>query len=183
MSSPPQAFGEVSNNAIVVRRARSADVEAVIELAKRIPTVAQWSGSDYESCCAAGQQAQTQVKALFIACAPAPHAVESVPGTVVGFAAFSAIPHAGGGECELENMAVAETWRGQGIGARLLAAGLLWCRAQSGSSLSLEVRAGNLIALAFYERAGFQANGRRLDYYKQPDDDAVLMWTSLDAQV
>jgi ribosomal protein S18 acetylase RimI-like enzyme len=190
VNSSTQAPGKVFDSGKIVRRASVADVESVLDLAKEISTVAQWSYSDYETYCATGKLADTRAKALFVCCALSPRNTISACGEVLGFAAFSAIPHVGNGECELENMGVAEPWRRQGIAMRLLAAGLLWCRAwcpadhqgaPPSSGLSLEVRAANRSAIAFYEGTGFKAIGRRPAYYTQPDEDAVLMWKSLDA--
>jgi ribosomal-protein-alanine N-acetyltransferase len=39
----------------------------------------------------------------------------------------------------------------------------------------LEVRESNLGAIAFYERLGFSSNGRRNNYYRNPDEAAVCM--------
>ena len=72
-------------------------------------------------------------------------------------------------------MAVAKPWRKQGIGLRLLSAGLLWCRAHSGSDMWLEVRASNVDAIRLYERAGFSIAGRRADYYSGPVEAAIQM--------
>ena len=189
MNSPPHRGG-FFNSGMIVRRASIADVEAVMELAKEIPMAAQWSYGQYETNFAVVQQTDTRAQALFVACASERHDTISGREKIVGFAAFSAIPHVGGGECELENMAVAESWRRRGIALRMLAAGLLWCRAWCPADphdappnygLSLEVRSSNVSAIAFYGLAGFKENGRRPAYYRQPDDDAILMWKSLNS--
>jgi ribosomal-protein-alanine N-acetyltransferase len=39
----------------------------------------------------------------------------------------------------------------------------------------LEVRASNQGAIAFYTRLGFRACGRRPKYYRNPEEDAVLL--------
>ena len=74
-------------------------------------------------------------------------------------------------EAELLAIAVREIWRGQGIGARLLQAGL--AALPEVRSVFLEVRAANHAAQALYRRHGFVENGRRRGYYG--DDDALLM--------
>jgi ribosomal-protein-alanine N-acetyltransferase len=43
----------------------------------------------------------------------------------------------------------------------------------------LEVRAGSLGAIALYRQLGFSEVGRRPAYYRNPEDDAVLMQASL----
>ena len=96
------------------------------------------------------------------------------------------------GEYGLENMAVGEDWRRQGVATRLLAVGLLWCRAwravtpdesEQKDSLRLEVRASNREAIGFYQQAGFVQEGRRTGYYSQPVEDALLMSRKLSARV
>jgi ribosomal-protein-alanine N-acetyltransferase len=41
------------------------------------------------------------------------------------------------------------------------------------------VRAGNLPAQALYRSRGFEAVGRRRDYYREPPEDALVMRASL----
>jgi ribosomal-protein-alanine N-acetyltransferase len=43
----------------------------------------------------------------------------------------------------------------------------------------LEVRAGNVAALALYARAGFQECGRRKRYYADTDEDALVLCRDL----
>jgi ribosomal-protein-alanine N-acetyltransferase len=41
--------------------------------------------------------------------------------------------------------------------------------------LALEVRQGNRAAMKLYHKYGFTVEGYRRDYYKDPNEDAVLM--------
>lgn len=171
----------------VIRRATKADVSSVVMLAATSSTAAHWTNEVYDSYCSVALRENGLQKAIFIAGLST--AASTRPGefSVVGFAAFIAIDTAD--ECELENMVVAESWRRQGIGARLLNAGLLWCRAWCPSAVAvrqaqigadsagvrLEVRASNHAAIEFYEQAGFAVVGHRTAYYSQPEEDAILM--------
>ncbi len=166
---------------IIVRRAGPADVDAVVTLAEAASTAAHWPRTAYDAYgMALPQEDSIPAKALFIACMCA------WPGQIaeiVGFIALSALLTTDSAqiasECELENMVVAEPWRRQGVGQRLVAAGLLWCGAQLGSVLRLEVRASNVAAIALYELGGFAVAGRRPAYYSQPVEDAVLLQKAL----
>lgn len=158
--------------AMIIRRAEIGDREAVCDtvfaLSESSATAAHWPRAAYGSYCATDMESVAmQAKALFVACAGAEE--------IVGFAAFSAITSIGTGECTLENMTVAESWRRRGIGARLLSAGLLWCRAHAARIVLLEVRETNAAALALYGRAGFSVVGRRPDYYYNPVEAALQM--------
>jgi ribosomal protein S18 acetylase RimI-like enzyme len=167
---------EMQCGRIIIRRAWVTEVKLVVQLANPVPGAAQWSHTDYSAYCAVAQPEDIQTKVLFVACA----AGRNKQGEIVGLAAFSALPAADGGECELQNMAVAEPFRRQGIARRLLASGLLWCRARGPvDKLWLEVRASNHKAIAFYENTGFVVTDHRLRYYTQPEEDAVLMSRSI----
>lgn len=174
---------------IVIRRAQLEDVEAVLEsvweLARASTTAARWSRAAFypylaaEAACGA-----LQAKALFLATsgatttAPVANPISKVDG-IIGFAAYSAIVTVGAGESTLENMVVAKPWQRQGIGRRLLSAGLLWCRAHASETVFLEVRESNRAAIALYERAGFSSVGNRPGYYREPAEDGVQMRKSL----
>jgi ribosomal-protein-alanine N-acetyltransferase len=47
--------------------------------------------------------------------------------------------------------------------------------------IELEVRAGNEHAIRFYQKAGLIKEGLRRDYYRDPDEHAVLMGKGLDS--
>lgn len=185
---PPSARSEKPIQAApIIRRARIEDSDAVCaqvcSLAEASSTAARWSDAAYREYLALEAAASDiHAKALFIACVPtepigslviSSENARAARERVVGFAAFSAIT--GAGECALDNMVVAESSRKQGIGMRLLSAGLLWCRAHSCCSVWLEVRASNQGAIALYERAGFSIAGRRPGYYSEPAESAIQM--------
>lgn len=92
-------------------------------------------------------------------------------GEICGYLAGSLIPPEG----EICTLAVSPELRRRGIGRALLAAFL-----EKGAELGcdrffLEVRAGNIPAIALYKSCGFIEYGRRKRYYRDPTEDAVLM--------
>jgi ribosomal-protein-alanine N-acetyltransferase len=50
-----------------------------------------------------------------------------------------------------------------------------WCRVEGAAEVGLEVRAGSVGAIAMYGGLGFVEVGRRVGYYGEPDEDAVVM--------
>ena len=174
---------------IVICRAELADAEGVLEsvceLSESSSTAARWSrAAFYPYVASDADSGVLQAKAMFLAYgSSAAGATESggedkpivAKSGIVGFAAFSSILTIGAGESTLENMAVSVPWQSQGIGRRLLAAGLLWCRAQASGTVFLEVRKSNRAAIALYERAGFTAVGDRTGYYREPAEDGLQM--------
>ncbi|MGH9483296.1 MAG: ribosomal protein S18-alanine N-acetyltransferase, partial [Terriglobales bacterium] len=90
-------------------------------------------------------------------------------------AGYAAAQWLGGGEAELQSLAVRPESRRAGIGAALLAEALAALRRLGVRTVFLEVREGNAAAQAFYRRAGFKIFGRRPRYYREPDEAAVLM--------
>ena len=43
-------------------------------------------------------------------------------------------------------------------------------------TFTLEVRAGNTPAVRLYESLGFRAEGIRRNFYRDPEEDALIMW-------
>ena len=77
-------------------------------------------------------------------------------------------------EWELENIAIAGTARRRGLGTRLLGEFLDHVRAQGATAVFLEVRESNRAARSLYEKWAFEKAGRRVRYYRDPDEDAIL---------
>jgi ribosomal-protein-alanine N-acetyltransferase len=78
-------------------------------------------------------------------------------------------------EAELLKMTVAEKWRRRHAAARLLHVLEHELHEREVVRLYLEVRSKNVPAVSFYTQAGFTVNGRRINYYSQPGDDALIL--------
>jgi ribosomal protein S18 acetylase RimI-like enzyme len=82
-------------------------------------------------------------------------------------------------EVELQVIAVEPGHWGLGIGSELLQALLGGIRSRAYRIIHLEVREGNAGALALYRKWGFASAGRRPKYYRNPDEDALLLSLTL----
>lgn len=78
-------------------------------------------------------------------------------------------------ELHVNNVAVRPEYQRRGIGARLLIESFARAVKHGAHNAFLEVRASNYAAQALYQRCGFEAVGRRMDYYRNPREDALLM--------
>jgi ribosomal-protein-alanine N-acetyltransferase len=83
-------------------------------------------------------------------------------------------------EAEILNLAVAESDRGQGIGGMLLDAAIDEVRRRGAETVFLEVRESNSAALALYHSRGFAQRFRRNAYYRNPVEDALVLWRALE---
>ena len=79
------------------------------------------------------------------------------------------------GETDMMNIAVAPTFRRQGIARELIQALIRELKERESHSLTLEVRASNASARALYESLGFTQAGRRPGYYRNPKEDALIL--------
>ncbi|MCL2353166.1 MAG: ribosomal protein S18-alanine N-acetyltransferase [Defluviitaleaceae bacterium] len=94
---------------------------------------------------------------------------------VVGFGGMHHILDEG----HILNIAVDVSFRGRGIGTCLMQAFLEFAHEKGLSFLMLEVRESNHHALSLYERHGFKQISTRESYYKNPMEDAVIMFLGL----
>ncbi len=78
-------------------------------------------------------------------------------------------------EGEIYRIATLPEHRKRGIGYRLLDYAMKTERGRGLESTFLEVREKNTAARNLYRAYGFSEIGRRRGYYKNPDDDAVVM--------
>ena len=91
---------------------------------------------------------------------------------VVGFAGLLYVV----GEGHITTVAVDPEMQGGRIGTRLMLVLTRRAIAHDSDSITLEVRASNAPALALYRRFGFAPSGVRKDYYKDPTEDALVLW-------
>lgn len=79
------------------------------------------------------------------------------------------------GEAHIATLATRPEFRRRGVASELLIYALRAAAAEGAHSAVLEVRAGNLPAQAMYAKYGFVEEGRRVRYYKDSGEDAILM--------
>lgn len=83
------------------------------------------------------------------------------------------------GEGSINNIAVTKRQRRRHVGDGLIKT-LIQRAVKAGiASLTLEVRASNEAAVAFYQNYGFVEVGRRKNFYDKPQEDAILMTLTL----
>lgn len=97
--------------------------------------------------------------------------VAEYKGEVAGYAVFWAVLDQG----ELGNVAVDESFRGRGIGSKLIRAVLERAHERGVHEVFLEVRKSNVRAQELYKSFGFLEVGRRKNYYLEPLEDALVM--------
>lgn len=78
-------------------------------------------------------------------------------------------------EGEIYRVAVTPHKRQRGIGYRLLDYAVKTSKGQGLERLFLEVRSKNIPAINLYTAYGFREIGIRKNYYKDPQDDAIVM--------
>ena len=92
--------------------------------------------------------------------------------SVVGYAGLFA---PGGGQGDVQTIAVRADRQGRGIGSALLAALISEAASRGCCEVFLDVRAGNAVARRLYRRAGFTDVGVRRGYYQPSGADAIVM--------
>lgn len=78
-------------------------------------------------------------------------------------------------EAHIATIAVHPDFRRQGLGEQILLFALRAARNEGAQRVFLEVRAGNTAAQAMYKKFGFEVAGVRPGYYKDNNEDALLM--------
>lgn len=97
--------------------------------------------------------------------------LENTSGRLEGFVLARFLPP----EMEILKLAVVPARRRNGIGSGLLATALETGRRWGCRECYLEVRRAAKGAIRFYSRNGFRPAGVRRNYYRNPEEDAVVM--------
>jgi [ribosomal protein S18]-alanine N-acetyltransferase len=84
------------------------------------------------------------------------------------------------GTGEVLNLAVAPDCRRHGMARALLRSGLATLRKRRVQEVFLEVRESNQSAQALYLSSGFRPVGQRTAYYRNPKEDALVLWLPLE---
>jgi ribosomal-protein-alanine N-acetyltransferase len=91
--------------------------------------------------------------------------------SVAGYASLYIVA----GEMQIGNFAVASEYRGQGIAKTLMNRIVEMAIERRCYCIFLEVRESNLAARKLYDSFGFDVVGRRVGYYRNPFENAILM--------
>ena len=150
---------------MLIRPARPDDVAAIHGLEQETETAAHWGEREYDALFAA----ETPPRIALVVTS------EADAGQVIGFV----IARCATAEWEIENVVVTRERRNQGIGMKIIRELLLKAQAAGATSVLLEVRESNLAARRLYEKVGFSTQGRRRNYYRDPEEDALLLCFSV----
>lgn len=90
---------------------------------------------------------------------------------IIGFAGYWMIADG----AHVSTIAVTPPHRGRGLGELLLLNILLMANEHAAQMATLEVRQSNLVAQALYQKYGFELVGQRRGYYRDTNEDALLM--------
>ncbi len=82
-------------------------------------------------------------------------------------------------ELHINTIAVRTAHRGRGYARRLLEHIFADVVPLGARRATLEVRRSNTVAIHLYESMGFLTESVRRDYYRDPLDDALILWTKL----
>lgn len=96
-------------------------------------------------------------------------------GEPVGYCGF----FFAGEEADLCRILVEEKMRKQGLGEMLLKEGLRRLEEKMVEMVFLEVRESNAPAIRLYQKMGFQKISVRKNYYKEPEENAIVMFKNL----
>ena len=101
-----------------------------------------------------------------------PEMILEEEGEASGYCVFRTIA----GEAELLRIGVRPPLRGLGYGKKLMEGVVENSRKNGVTAIALEVREGNTPARSLYKSYGFKEECIRSDYYRDPKEDAVIMW-------
>jgi ribosomal-protein-alanine N-acetyltransferase len=143
-----------------IRLAGKDDIRAIVGLQQKAPEAAHWTLGDYERLMgdAGGKILVAELDTM-------------EQPKVVGFAALHRIID----EAEVRNMAVDPEHRQQGVGRELLISAREHMLRDGAKRVFLEVRISNKPAQSLYYSIGFALHSMRKDYYRGPQEDALVL--------
>lgn len=90
---------------------------------------------------------------------------------ILGYGGFWLVPD----EAHISTIAIDAPWRGRGLGELMFLALIEEAIALGANLITLEVRASNLVAQNLYRKYGLGVVGRRPRYYRDNNEDALVM--------
>jgi ribosomal-protein-alanine N-acetyltransferase len=153
-----------------IRLAAETDIAAMMEIAQDSHTAAHWTHAAYQRIFTSAPDDLRYIALV----------AEESRGKLVGFIVAREV--ADQEDWEIENVAIAKSERRQGFASALVADLLKRARGKRTCRFWLEVRAGNVAAVALYRKFGFEEESRRKNYYSHPTEDALVLALKLREQ-
>lgn len=141
---------------VSIREMTLEDIEQVYHLEKSIFSI-PWSKESFES-------SIKNKDTLFI--------VAVKEGEILGYLGIYIFSE----EADISNVAVYEKYRRQHIAKQMMEYILAKVKVSGVKHITLEVRETNVAAIKLYESMGFVEAGIRKNYYKEPTENALIMW-------
>ncbi len=149
-----------------LRRMEPRDLPAVLAIEETVFGDDAWSRSFF-------QRDLANEHAIYFVLELLEGAVRPERAELAGYAGYWLLED----EANLMNIAIAPDWQGRGLGEYLLLETLALVQERGVEVCTLEVRVSNVRAQALYRKLGFQVEGRRLRYYQDNGEDALIMTT------
>jgi len=147
---------------LTIRSYEQRDIAAIVALERACTGAPQWGEAFWRG----RFSGDAALRGVFVA---------EIDGEVRGYSVASYAV----GIAELESVAVSASARRSGLGQALCEQVMEWARKCGAKSMELEVRESNGAALGLYRQIGFVEQGKRPKYYRDPEEDAVLMAAKL----
>lgn len=149
---------------VIIRPMNASDIEQIVEIEK-ICFPSPWSAYAFECELNDNQFANYVVVTL-----------AEDEGKILGYGGVWAIIDEG----HITNIAVLPEYRGRKLGEIIMFNLIQMVIAKNVERITLEVRASNEAAKNLYKKFGFKTEGIRRGYYKEPREDALIMWANLE---
>jgi ribosomal-protein-alanine N-acetyltransferase len=146
--------------ATVIRRMKLDDLNTVLDI-DRLSFPLPWSERTYRY-----ELLENRSSHMYVV-----EVVEDQIPKIVGYVGFWFIVD----EAHISTLAVHPDYRGQGIGELLLRTALNGANDLDARIVTLEVRTSNDAAIRLYEKFDFKVVGSRPRYYRDNNEDALLM--------
>ncbi|MGI6728353.1 MAG: ribosomal protein S18-alanine N-acetyltransferase [Anaerovoracaceae bacterium] len=141
----------------IIRFAKEQDIEAMAELDCLCFSV-PWSKESFR------QEIMENELALYL--------VAEEQGRIVGYAGLWMVCDEG----HITNVAVKPECQRRGLGKLLVSKLIEIAEKQGINGFTLEVRVSNYGAISLYKNLGFVPLGKRIRYYEDNNEDALIMW-------
>lgn len=154
---------------MIIRRMREADLEMVVPIENACFSL-PWSRQGFLDSLNGGD-------AIFlVAESDKPCPASASEKEIMGYVGMIVSVDEG----EITNVAVAERFRGEGVGEALMRAIIGEAKESALKRIVLEVRVSNTPAIELYKKVGFTSLGIRKNFYEFPKEDAgIMVWEDL----